>query len=92
MWVEESGGERINEVRAAEALATGAEIVAVACPFCMQMFEAGLKSLPVEVEEGKQVFDLAELLVRSGVRAKEGSPPAPPGSPGAGEDPLQEGR
>jgi len=77
MWVEESKSQRINDVRAAEAVATGAEIVAVACPFCLQMLESGLKSMPVEVEEGKQVFDLAELLAGSGVRAKEGSPQAP---------------
>ena len=61
MWVEESGGERINEVRAAEALATGAEIVAVACPFCAQMFEVGLEALPA-AEKRMQVLDVAELL------------------------------
>ena len=38
MWVEESRGQRINHARTEEAAATGAEIIAVACPFCMQMF------------------------------------------------------
>ena len=62
MWVEESGGKRINEVRTEEAAATGAEIVAVACPFCMQMFDAGLGAVPEAVERGLQVFDVVELL------------------------------
>ena len=62
MWVEESRGQRINHARTEEAAATGADIIAVACPFCMQMFEAGLGSVPAAVEKGMQVFDLAELL------------------------------
>jgi Fe-S oxidoreductase len=62
MWVEESGGKRINEIRTEEAAATGAEVVAVACPFCMQMFDAGLGAVPEAVERGVQVFDVVELL------------------------------
>jgi Fe-S oxidoreductase len=62
MWVEESRGQRINEVRTAEAAETGADIVAVSCPFCMQMFEAGVGSVPAAVERGMQVLDVAELL------------------------------
>ncbi len=62
MWVEESGGQRINHARTEEAAETGAEIVAVACPFCMQMFEEGVGSVPQAAEKGMQVLDLAELL------------------------------
>ncbi|MDP2674319.1 MAG: (Fe-S)-binding protein [Dehalococcoidia bacterium] len=62
MWVEESRGQRINHVRTEEAAATGADIIAVACPFCMQMFEEGVGSVPQAAEKGMQVFDLAELL------------------------------
>ena len=65
MWVEESRGQRINEVRTEEAAETGADIIAVACPFCMQMFEAGIGSVPEAAERGMQVFDLAELLEMS---------------------------
>ena len=65
MWVEESRGERINVVRAQEAVDTGADVIAVACPFCMQMFESGLGSVPEADERGVQVFDLAELLEMS---------------------------
>ena len=73
MWVEESRGERINNVRAAEAVATGADVIAVSCPFCMQMFESGLGSVPEADERGVQVFDLAELLEMSVAYSK----PAP---------------
>jgi Fe-S oxidoreductase len=62
MWVEESRGQRINDVRMEEAAATGADIVAVACPFCMQMLESSVGSVPQAAEKGVQVLDLAELL------------------------------
>ena len=65
MWVEENRGERINVVRAQEAVDTGADVIAVACPFCMQMFESGVGSVPGADERGVQVFDLAELLDQS---------------------------
>jgi Fe-S oxidoreductase len=65
MWVEENRGERINVVRTEEAVATGADVIAVSCPFCMQMFESGLGAVPAAEERGVQVFDLAELLEMS---------------------------
>ncbi|MDO8615611.1 MAG: (Fe-S)-binding protein [Dehalococcoidia bacterium] len=65
MWVEESRGQHINDVRTEEAVNTGADVIAVACPFCMQMFESGLGSVPAAEERGVQVFDLAELLEMS---------------------------
>jgi Fe-S oxidoreductase len=65
MWVEESRGTRINDVRTTEAVDTGADLIAVACPFCMQMFESSVGNVPAAVERGVQVFDLAELLEKS---------------------------
>lgn len=62
MWVEESRGQHINDARAAEAVATGAGLIAVACPFCMQMIESGVAGIPEAEERGVQVIDLAELL------------------------------
>lgn len=43
-FIEERGGRRINHLRSEEALATGAEVLASACPFCLQMFDEGLKA------------------------------------------------
>jgi Fe-S oxidoreductase len=77
MWVEESRGERINVVRAQEAVDTGADVIAVACPFCMQMLESGIGSVPGADERGVQVFDIAELLDKSVAYSKPASAPPP---------------
>ncbi len=56
----EKGKKDINVERAEEALETGAETIAVACPFCMTMLADGVKFK--EKEHEIRVFDLAELL------------------------------
>lgn len=59
----ESGRKDINVERAEEALSTGAETIAVACPFCMTMMSDGVKA---KNKEGSvKVKDLAELLAES---------------------------
>ncbi len=59
----EPGQKEINAERTDDVLATGAEIVASACPFCMTMLEDGLKNnYP---EESVKVLDLAELVAKS---------------------------
>ena len=81
MWVEENRGTRINDARTTEAVETGADLIAVACPFCMQMFESSIGNVPAAVERGVQVFDLAELLEKSVAFSRPspngGSPQAP---------------
>src|SRR5207253_1737389 len=49
MWVEENRGTRINDARTTEAVDTGADLIAVACPFCMQMFESSAGNVPAAV-------------------------------------------
>jgi Fe-S oxidoreductase len=62
MWQEESG-TRVNHLRAAEAANTGAQVVATACPFCIQMFEDGIPAVqPNEETRTIKAFDIAELL------------------------------
>jgi Fe-S oxidoreductase len=60
MWMEEHIGKRVNVERAQEALKTGANTVATACPFCMTMLTDGIKG------EGKgdqvAVKDIAEII------------------------------
>ena len=60
---EEKGAIRINMERATEALATGASVIAAACPFCNTMMTDGVKSN--EKEESVQVLDIAELVAQS---------------------------
>jgi len=63
MWLEEHVGRRINEVRTEQAIETKAQIVATACPFCLQMFEDGIKTKAAE--ESLKVMDIAELVAES---------------------------
>ncbi len=64
MWKEEEKGTtRINLERTNEALATGATVIAAACPFCNTMMTDGVKSN--EKEGDVQVLDIAELVAAS---------------------------
>jgi Fe-S oxidoreductase len=56
-WAEETG-ERINQVRSSEALATKADKVITACPFCLLMLTDGVKKFTEE----EKVVDIAELV------------------------------
>jgi Fe-S oxidoreductase len=58
MFMEENVGKRINVERTEELLATGAEAIAVACPFCMTMISDGVKAVQSEVP----VMDIAEVV------------------------------
>ncbi len=59
----EKGKKDINIERVEEALTTGADTIAVACPFCMVMMNDGVKSK--EKEHTVKVLDLAELIAES---------------------------
>jgi Fe-S oxidoreductase len=59
MWLEEHEGTPINRNRVGEALEQKAGTICVSCPFCMTMFEDGLK----EIAGNKtQVKDIAEVV------------------------------
>ncbi len=60
---EEKGDVRINIERSNEALATGASIIAAACPFCNTMMTDGVKNK--EKEDEVAVLDIAELVAAS---------------------------
>lgn len=64
MWKEEEkGNTRVNYKRTEQAIATGANIVASNCPFCMTMLTDGVKEK--EREADMQVLDIAELVAAS---------------------------
>ena len=43
-FIDEPPDKRVNQERARQALATGADVVAVGCPFCMTMLEDGINA------------------------------------------------
>jgi Fe-S oxidoreductase len=58
MFMEERTGKRINVERTEELLATGADTIAVACPFCMTMITDGVNS----VHSNVPVLDISEVV------------------------------
>jgi Fe-S oxidoreductase len=58
MWMEEKRGRPINQERVREAAETGAETLAVACPFCTVMLDDGVRETGAKLK----VIDLATLL------------------------------
>ncbi len=77
MWMEETLGTRVNVNRTQEAVATGAETVAVGCPFCRVMISDGVTGLQQDGSaEGVEVMDVSQLLLRS-VKADAASSSAP---------------
>ncbi len=73
MWMEEKVGERINMNRTAEAVGTGADQIAVGCPFCRVMLSDGLTMMQSkgEAREEVEVLDVAQMLLQSVKRAPE---------------------
>ena len=75
MFMEERQGKRINVERTEELLATGADEIAVACPFCMTMVTDGLKAK----ESSVPVRDIAEVVAGqlAGAASSNGSSRSP---------------
>jgi Fe-S oxidoreductase len=65
MWMEETLGTRINTNRTEEALATGADRIAIGCPFCKVMLSDGVGEKVQEgtASEDVEVVDIAQMLL-----------------------------
>jgi len=63
MWMEEDPDKRVNARRVEEILQANVEAVATACPYCLTMFEDGVKAR--EAEETLSVRDLSELVAET---------------------------
>ncbi|WP_114907695.1 (Fe-S)-binding protein [Ornithinimicrobium murale] len=73
MWMEEKLGSRINVNRTEEALATGADRIAIGCPFCRVMLSDGLTQKQSEgAREEVEVVDVAQMLLAAVRRGQEG--------------------
>jgi Fe-S oxidoreductase len=78
MWMEEKLGTRINNNRTAEALATGADRIAIGCPFCKVMLTDGLNAAVQEgtkAEGEVEVVDVAQMLLAAVRRGEDGQAP-----------------
>jgi Fe-S oxidoreductase len=61
MWFDEPPAERVSNLRAEGAIATGAKTLATGCPFCLNMMSDGMAGTPGG--ESVKVLDIAELLL-----------------------------
>ena len=67
-FVDEPANQRVNRERARQVLQTGADVVAVGCPFCMTMLEDGVAAVQSSepsndsISRSVKVVDVAELL------------------------------
>jgi Fe-S oxidoreductase len=62
MWMEEQRGTRVNAERTRQALETGADGIATACPFCLVMMRDGLADSPENARRGVEAQDIAEIM------------------------------
>jgi len=63
IWIEEEPDKRVNERRVDEVIQAKVGFVATACPYCLTMFEDGIKAKGAE--ESLQVKDLSELIAET---------------------------
>ncbi len=78
MWMEEHVGTKVNVERSQELLATGADRIATACPFCYVMIDDGVKGEGVE-EEDVKVGDIALHLLEAIEAGESGNGTSPAG-------------
>jgi Fe-S oxidoreductase len=63
IWGEVPMGERFGELRIADAVAQGAEILATSCPYCVNMLTDACKSL--DKQDELEIVELSELLAEA---------------------------
>lgn len=61
LWIDWPKGERMADIRIKQLVDTGAEVIAVACPYCLQMFEETVKAMNLDIP----VMDVTEILIES---------------------------
>ena len=69
LWLEERIGQRISENRIDQVMATKAQTVATACPYCLQMFNEAIKAK--QTEETLKVKDIAEIIIEASIGETE---------------------
>jgi Fe-S oxidoreductase len=62
-WLQNPNKETLGELRIKEALDTGSEVIATACPYCIRMLNSAITRL--DVGDKIRVLDIAELVCLS---------------------------
>jgi Fe-S oxidoreductase len=75
MWFDEPPAQRVGRLRAREAIETGVQRLATACPFCLNMLTDSIAATPGG--DRVRVLDIAEVLL-----AESENAPAEPGAVG----------
>ena len=75
-WMDDAPKQRISQMRLDDVMISGARTTALACPFCMQMFEEALETR--DPGKTRRVVDIAELVAE----ALDDSPALPPAQGG----------
>jgi Fe-S oxidoreductase len=63
IWMETKKGERLSDLRVDQAIEVGANILAIACPYCMLNFQDSL--LSIDRGDSLEVKDIAELVAEA---------------------------
>jgi Fe-S oxidoreductase/nitrate reductase gamma subunit len=69
-WLDDTPEQRINQLRLDDVATSGARTTALACPFCMQMFEEALETR--DPSRSLRVADIAELVAEA-LETEEGA-------------------
>jgi Fe-S oxidoreductase len=68
MFLGEESGKRVNRERAEELVATGANVVAAACPFCNSMLRDGLAAAS---QNPPELLDVAQIAAAAIAKRSE---------------------
>jgi Fe-S oxidoreductase len=60
IWMETVKGERFSDLRLAQAVAVGAQVLATCCPYCITHFEES--TLTQQADEAVQIMDITEIV------------------------------
>ena len=63
VWMETKKGERLSDIRIEQAIELGADVLAVACPYCMSMFKDS--QLTVDKGDTIEIKDISELVLEA---------------------------
>jgi Fe-S oxidoreductase len=63
VWLEEHEGRRVNQIRVEQAMEVNPRLLASACPFCLTMFEDGVRGKGVA--DAIETRDIAELVAEA---------------------------